>query len=77
MFLKTSSFWSMYSSILKRKNRRFFLGISKIWQRIWSYLVPYVQKIEHWFLRSIKFLSTVPYKGVPYENDTECIQGVL
>ena len=30
-----------------------------------------------WFLRSFKFLSTVPYKSVPYKNDTECIQGLL
>ena len=33
-----------------------------------SLFVPYLEKIEHWFLRMTKLSSTVPYKGVPYKT---------
>ena len=35
---------------------------------LFSYFVPYPPKFEYWFLRSCKYLSTVPYKAVPYKT---------
>ena len=76
MFLKILGFLSTcvpqlveirYSFLKKLQKTMKQNNIGKFWEPFFVFCSLSL-KIEYWFLKSSKYLSTVPYKGVPYKT---------